>query len=812
MANTSILAAFERMWQHVVARLGDKANIDHDHEEYETKINVENKLNEAKAYTDTAILNIELGSGNEEAIETLQNTISNKQDKNMIVNITSTTVDGNTTYSADKTFNEIYEAYNNGTNVHMDMSGQKLELNTVRSTALWFNGYNSSMMLYYTATVKSDNTVIVTSKNITASSYAYGEVKADTKSDTDTVPAKIGDDGKLYVPEYPTLDGYATETYVDDATANMSVYYIDYTNPNYEEAFAAYQAGRQLAVTNYTGKEGYPVDASQVFYFVQHYVNEQLPNFTSLQFYGLDFITTSGLCEVTIALYASNNITGTIVPARNLVNTNLGATMRAPLILANDPTEDLEAATKSYVDSSIDSIPSDALIVTFTDNGDGNIVADKTVDEIINAHNEGKNVVGCYSTRRLSIMTIANGKPQFAGVSAVWSGSKCYGCIAMSMMLTDVNANTYTYHDEDIGASMYIDSLETTNKSLVYAINEINAKASATDAFVVTFTDKDTTAQTLTADKTMNEVIEAYNAGKNIIGFYSNTLFYASVRGVHVTTGAISFQFSTHLSSWSAGKHYGCVYRNIFMESNENIYYYQAVMAENSPSSLTTTNKTLASAINELNANKASIDHTHSWNDLKNKPFSKTVSENTILNGYSISAYEKHPITDDWYTSKESTDFPVIPLDGKVKVIFEGSEYICNVVFEDMYDESTNNYLCHFGNSSLTPSTHREEGVEYADTGEPFLINALCWDGGGEWVFYWNTESAAQTFTIVEIIEDIVHLPEEYIPKKYATKKYVDDKMSTFDGVILKSSTVGSAKKFKLTVDDNGALTVSETE
>lgn len=32
MANTSILAAFERMWQHVLALVGNKANIDHTHE------------------------------------------------------------------------------------------------------------------------------------------------------------------------------------------------------------------------------------------------------------------------------------------------------------------------------------------------------------------------------------------------------------------------------------------------------------------------------------------------------------------------------------------------------------------------------------------------------------------------------------------------------------------------------------------------------------------------------------------------------------------------------------------------------------
>lgn len=42
-----------------------------------------------------------------------------------------------------------------------------------------------------------------------------------------------------------------------------------------------------------------------------------------------------------------------------------------------------------------------------------------------------------------------------------------------------------------------------------------------------------------------------------------------------------------------------------------------------------------------------------------------------------------------------------------------------------------------------------------------------------------------------------------------ATKKYVDDKISDKE-IILSSSTAGSTKKFKLTIDDTGTLTASE--
>ena len=45
MSNSSILAAFERMWLHVVAALGDKANLNHNHNDlYYTETEVDTKL------------------------------------------------------------------------------------------------------------------------------------------------------------------------------------------------------------------------------------------------------------------------------------------------------------------------------------------------------------------------------------------------------------------------------------------------------------------------------------------------------------------------------------------------------------------------------------------------------------------------------------------------------------------------------------------------------------------------------------------------------------------------------------------------
>lgn len=49
MANTSIYAAFERLWQHVVAKLGDKANADHSHDDvYYTETEIDAKFSEVE--------------------------------------------------------------------------------------------------------------------------------------------------------------------------------------------------------------------------------------------------------------------------------------------------------------------------------------------------------------------------------------------------------------------------------------------------------------------------------------------------------------------------------------------------------------------------------------------------------------------------------------------------------------------------------------------------------------------------------------------------------------------------------------------
>ena len=56
MTNTSIFAAFERMWQHVVAIVGNKSDLDHKHDDiYDTKGSANTALAESNEYTNTAV-------------------------------------------------------------------------------------------------------------------------------------------------------------------------------------------------------------------------------------------------------------------------------------------------------------------------------------------------------------------------------------------------------------------------------------------------------------------------------------------------------------------------------------------------------------------------------------------------------------------------------------------------------------------------------------------------------------------------------------------------------------------------------------
>ena len=83
------------------------------------------------------------------------------------------------------------------------------------------------------------------------------------------------------------------------------------------------------------------------------------------------------------------------------------------------------------------------------------------------------------------------------------------------------------------------------------------------------------------------------------------------------------------------------------------------------------------------------------------------------------------------------------------------------------------------------------------DTGEPFLYTYTNVTPDGQ--FNTLDTSASHTISVKTTAETVTPMAEEFLPN-----------ILDIDSIIMKSSTTGSTKKFKITVDDSGALTATE--
>ena len=64
-----------------------------------------------------------------------------------------------------------------------------------------------------------------------ATETTLGGIKASSKSETDTVPAKIGDDGNLYVPSYPVVpDMSVAENQADSIATDVAGLLVDFNS------------------------------------------------------------------------------------------------------------------------------------------------------------------------------------------------------------------------------------------------------------------------------------------------------------------------------------------------------------------------------------------------------------------------------------------------------------------------------------------------------------------------------------------------------------------------------------------------------
>lgn len=136
---------------------------------------------------------------------------------------------------------------------------------------------------------------------------------------------------------------------------------------------------------------------------------------------------------------------------------------------------------------------------------------------------------------------------------------------------------------------------------------------------------------------------------------------------------------------------------------------------------------------------------------------------------------------------------------------FEGSVTLNgnNIVLGEIYDVKIDDVLYKVecrdlnGVQILGNATFIVTGnPSYDDTGEPFVIR-LNFDAGD--IFGTTTlEAGNHTISINGLTRTIIKIPKEFLPDDIGT------------AMIVKSSTSGSSKRFKITVDDSGAITATE--
>lgn len=129
-----------------------------------------------------------------------------------------------------------------------------------------------------------------------------------------------------------------------------------------------------------------------------------------------------------------------------------------------------------------------------------------------------------------------------------------------------------------------------------------------------------------------------------------------------------------------------------------------------------------------------------------------------------------------------------------------------------------------FSVSERTPLTISFQGMDFPAVGGGTMDGDFITPEAGGFYFTGFNDSWAiivpspgtYTISVSDPAQSAYNkIPEEFLPDSTATKEYVDEAIATITmtettSVVIKSSTPGSTKKFKITVDDTGTLTVTE--
>lgn len=157
-----------------------------------------------------------------------------------------------------------------------------------------------------------------------------------------------------------------------------------------------------------------------------------------------------------------------------------------------------------------------------------------------------------------------------------------------------------------------------------------------------------------------------------------------------------------------------------------------------------------------------------------------------------VTIYDETVKMDGLFDNYAEPLFEIIP-DETHSVTFDGTKYECIGIKESVTFETGVYPTYYLGNKYLTDDTK-------SNTGEPFLFFYIT-DGTNYvqpqlWV---SGEYESAEFTLVVEVPKYVpnELPENLFP-------------SSLEHIVLRSSTAGSTKLFKLTVDDSGTISATE--
>lgn len=371
MANQSIRAAFDKMWQHVVAKLGDKANVDHNHNDmYYTESEVDSKI----SAVNTNITNITNGSVIVKEAEHATNA-DIATTANTATSATKATQDGN-----GKVISSTYET--------------KVDAQTKLDEA---KAYADSASTAAATKVKNDL--------LNGAGGAYDTLKElgdliDTNVDAiealETVASGKAD--KVHGHEIADVSGLQTTLDEISLKANESATFVVNITENEDGSFSADKTFAEITEAYESGK----VVVCQKE-LVLHYsagLNEQMAIFNFTQFTGgslsTQLIVISLEDEVMFACYEEvlfelNTTNKSIVGAINEVHSELDSHNHDGRYY----TESEINAKLATVNSSIDNIQTavedtKTFFVTATTTDMQTGTKDKTYNEILDAYNNGQ--------------------------------------------------------------------------------------------------------------------------------------------------------------------------------------------------------------------------------------------------------------------------------------------------------------------------------------------------------------------------------------------------------------------------------------